>query len=55
MPLWMCETTESILADLRLRMNGKDEHMRNITIGSPKRRQNRFGGVKFNRARRQRP
>ena len=33
MPSWMCCTTESILADLRLRMNGKADNIKNLTIG----------------------
>lgn len=50
MPSWMCCTTESILADLRLRMNGKADNIKNLTIG-----RKRVGQRKFNRDGRRRP
>lgn len=52
MPSWMCETTESILADLRLRMNSSASNMKKLTVG---RKRNRFGGRKFNRDGRRHP
>ena len=55
MPSWMCCTTESILEDLRLRQRSAMEEQRKLNIGVAKHKNSRFGGVKFNRARRQRP
>ena len=55
MPSWMCCTTESILEDLRLRQRSAREERRKLNIGVAKHKNSRFGGVKFNRARRQRP